>query len=396
MAYRLNPDLADVAPPPIAEAQGWTAERRADGRALLDLAQAVPADPPPEPLRRHLAAETAKPDGHGYTPILGRADLRAAIARHMAGHYAGRVDAEQVAVTAGCNQAFCYAVSAVAAPGDEVILPVPYYFNHQMWLEMQGVRPVHLPCAMDAGARPDPDRAEALIAPRTRAIVLVTPNNPTGAVYPPALIESFFELAKRRGLALIVDETYKDFLPDDRAPHGLLARADWPDALIQLYSFSKTYSLTGHRLGAMLAHPGTLDAVAKVADCVAICPPVGAQAAGLYALQALQDHRRDLRQRMAERVAALRATMSDGPDCGYALVSAGAYFAYLRHPFPDRDADAVARGLVRDQGVLALPGSMFGPGQTRYLRLAFANLDAEAFPELARRLRESVAARTCA
>jgi aspartate/methionine/tyrosine aminotransferase len=396
MRYRLNAQLADVAPPPIAEAQNWVAERRPDGRALLDLAQAVPADPPPEALRQHLAEETAKPAGHGYTPILGRPDLRAAIARHMAGHYAGRVDAEQVAVTAGCNQAFCYAISAVAGPGDEVILPVPYYFNHQMWLEMQGVRPVHLPCEMDAGARPDPDRAEALIGPSTRAIVLVTPNNPTGAVYPPELIAAFFDLARRRGLALIVDETYKDFLPDDRSPHDLLARGDWPDALIQLYSFSKTYSLTGHRLGAMLAHPDTLAAVAKVADCVAICPPVGAQAAGLYALRELQDHRRNLRRRMAERVAALRTAFDDTSAGGYALVSAGAYFAYLRHPFDGVDAHAVARALVRDQGVLALPGNMFGPGQAAYLRLAFANLGENAFPELVRRLRESREAPTCA
>lgn len=396
MVYRLNAALDAVTPPPIAEAQGWAAERPDDGRALLDLAQAVPADPPPEALRRHLAHEIGRPMGHGYTPILGRPDLRQAIAGHMAAHYDGRADAEQVAVTAGCNQAFCYAVSAVAGPGDEVILPVPYYFNHQMWLEMQGVRPVHLPCDMDAGARPDPERAAALIGPRSRAIVLVTPNNPTGAVYPPGLIEAFFELAKENGLALIVDETYKDFLPDDRPPHGLLARADWPEALIQLYSFSKTYNLTGHRLGAMLAHPDTLDAVAKMADCVAICPPVAAQAAGLYALEQLQAHRRALRQRMAERVAALRAALADGPDCGYALVSAGAYFAYLRHPVHGVDAHTVARTLVREHGVLALPGGMFGPGQGGYLRLAFANLAGDAFPELVARLRESAMARPCA
>ncbi|MBK1698545.1 aminotransferase [Rhodovibrio salinarum] len=396
MAYRLNPVMDAVTPPPIAEAQGWLAERVDDGRPLLDLAQAVPSDPPPEGLRRHLARTVSEPAGHGYTPILGRADLRAAVARHMADQYAGEVAAENVAITAGCNQAFCYAVDAVAGPGDEVILPVPYYFNHQMWLEMQGIRPVHLPCDMDAGACPDPAQAEALIGPGSRAIVLVTPNNPTGAVYPPEVIDAFFELAKRHDLALIVDETYKDFLPSDRAPHGLLARSDWPKALIQLYSFSKTYSLTGHRLGAMLAHPDTLGAVAKMADCVAICPPVGAQAAGLYALSHLQAHRRRRRVQMAERVDALRAAFAARPECGYALVSAGAYFAYLRHPFDGVDAHEVARTLVRRHGVLALPGDMFGPGQGAYLRLAFANLQADAFPDLTARLQESAEARTCA
>ena len=400
MTYRLNAALTAVSPPPIAEAQGWVAGRIDDGRPLLDLAQAVPSDPPPEDLRRHLAATLAEPSGHGYTPILGRDDLRQAIASHMADHYAGHAAAQNVAVTAGCNQAFCYAVSTLAGPGDEVIVPVPYYFNHQMWLEMQGIRPVHLTCDMDAGARPDPERAETLITARTRAIVLVTPNNPTGAIYPPELIQGFFELAKRHGLALIVDETYKDFLdaPVDRdgPPHGLLARDDWPDALIQLYSFSKTYSLTGHRLGAMLAHPDTLAAVAKMADCVAICPPMGAQVAGLYALTHLQDHRRRLCAAMAERVAALRDALAAAPGCGYELVSAGAYFAYLRHPFDRLNAHALARTLVQRHGVLALPGGMFGPGQGRYLRLAFANLPSAAFPDLVQRLQESTEARRCA
>ena len=393
MHYAVNANLAAVTPPPIAEAQGWLREMPDDSRRLLDLAQAVPNDPPPAALRTHMAEVVQADAGHVYSEILGRPDLRAAVAAHVTEHYRGRVEAEQVAVTAGCNQAFCYATAAVAEPGDEVVLPVPYYFNHQMWLEMQGIRPVHLPCDMAAGARPDPARAAELIGPRTRAIVLVTPNNPTGAVYPPELIQAFFELAQARGLALVVDETYKDFLPCGAPPHELLTRDDWPGTLIQLYSFSKTYSLTGHRVGAMIAEPALLDAVAKLADCVQICPPVLGQAAAGYALAHLQDHRAALRDIMAARVADLRAAFAAQPDAGYELVSAGAYFAYLRHPFEDRDARTVARDLVRRHKVLALPGDMFGPGQEGYLRLAFANLDSGAFPELVERLADSAAER---
>lgn len=389
MRYALNGNLAAVDTPPIAQAQGWTRDLPAGGRTLLDLAQAVPADPPPAALRQHLAELVAADAGHGYSEILGREGLRAAVATHMAGDYGGSVAAGQAAVTAGCNQAFCYATAAVAGPGDEVILPVPYYFNHQMWLEMQGIQPVHLACDMAGGALPDPEAAARMIGLRTRAIVLVTPNNPTGAVYPPALIEAFFELAKAHRLALIVDETYKDFLTEPRAPHDLFARADWPDALVQLYSFSKTYSLTGHRIGALVADEGLLAAVAKLADCVQICPPVLGQAAAQYALDCLQDHRAARRRQMAQRVADLHEAVAARPQLAYELVSAGAYFAYLRHPFEAETAMAVARRLVREHAVLTLPGTMFGPGQERYLRLAFANLSSEAFPELIDRLLES-------
>lgn len=385
MRYAVNPNLDAVAPPPIAEAQGWTRDLPDDGRHLLDLAQAVPSYPPHPDLRAHLAEAVRRGDSHFYTEILGKPTLRRALARHMSDVYEGEVTPARTAITAGCNQAFCLATSALAAAGDEIILPLPYYFNHQMWLEMQGIRPVHLPDAADRGGVPDPEAAAARITGRTRAIVLVTPNNPTGAVYPAETVEAFLELARANGIALILDETYKDFLPEPGAPHTLFRRADWADTLIQLYSFSKAYSLTGHRVGSMVAAEGFLDAVVKMADCVAICPPAVGQEAALYGLTNLPEWREANRRIMAGRVAALLDAFRAN-DLRYELVSAGAYFAWLRHPFAERSATEVARRLVRRHKVLALPGTMFGPGQERYLRLAFANLEAEAFPELAARL----------
>jgi len=388
MRYALNPNLAAVAPPPVAEAHAWARALPEDGRALLDLAQAVPSQPPDPDLRAHLAEVLRRGDSHFYTEILGKPPLRRALAQHMAEVYGGHIATAQTAITAGCNQAFCHATTALAAPGDEVILPLPYYFNHQMWLEMQGIRPVHLPYEPARGGVPDPDSAAARITGRTRAIVLVTPNNPTGAVYPPAVIEAFFELARERGVALILDETYKDFLPEPVAPHGLFARGDWAETLIQLYSFSKAYSLTGHRVGSIVASADFLDAVVKMADCVAICPPAPGQEAALYGLTHLDEWREANRRAMAGRVGALRrAFQAEG--LRYELVSAGAYFAYVRHPFAGESSTAVARRLVAEQQVLTLPGEMFGPGQDRYLRLAFANLEASAFPELVARLTAS-------
>ncbi|MFN4102451.1 MAG: aminotransferase class I/II-fold pyridoxal phosphate-dependent enzyme, partial [Pararhodobacter sp.] len=216
-------------------------------RPLLNVSQAAPVDPPPEALRRVIAeAALNRPEAHLYGPVLGNADLREAVAQEFSGAYGGQVTPAQVAITQGCNQAFCAVMTSLAGAGDQVILPTPWYFNHKMWLDMAGVQTRPLPCGDDL--LPDPDRAAALIGPRTRAIVLVTPNNPSGAEYPAELVARFYDLAQAHGIALVLDETYRDFDSRSGAPHDLLARPDWDRTLIQLYSFSKAYRLTGHRV----------------------------------------------------------------------------------------------------------------------------------------------------
>jgi aspartate/methionine/tyrosine aminotransferase len=280
-------------------------------------------------------------------------------------------------------------MTALAAAGDEVILPLPYYFNHRMWLDMLGIRTALLPFRADRGGVPDPDEAASLIGPKTRALVLVSPNNPTGAIYPPEALAAFRDLCRDRGIALVVDETYKDFLGSAAGrPHDLFATADWRDTVIQLYSFSKVYCLTGYRVGSVVAGARFIAELAKVMDCVAICAPRIGQEAALYGLEHLEQWRRDKRLLMGERMAALRAAFAAG-DTGYAMVGAGAYFAYLKHPFAGEEARTVAKRLADDENILCLPGSMFGPGQEDYLRFAFANVEAAVMPEIARRLARS-------
>jgi aspartate/methionine/tyrosine aminotransferase len=388
MNYRLNGLLRQVVEPPIAEAHGWIKSRRFPAeKPLIDVAQAVPGYPPPEALTRHLATLLERPETARYTEIEGTPELRAALAEHMSAFYGARLAPSEVAITAGCNQAFCLAMMALAGPGDEVILPLPYYFNHAMWLEMLGVKAVHLPFRADRGGVPDPEEAARLIGPRTRAIVLVTPNNPTGAVYPPDAIGAFRDVAKAHGIALVLDETYKDFLAEDGPPHALFAAADWSETVVQLYSFSKVYCLTGYRVGAVLGAPGFIAEVAKAMDCVAICAPRIGQEAALYGL-GLAEWREEKRLLMRDRVAALRAAFA-AEETRYRLVSSGAYFAYLRHPFAGESARDVARRLAQEENILCLPGSMFGPGQEDYLRFAFANVEAERMTEIVRRLARS-------
>ena len=345
----------------------------------------MPAYPPAEALTAHLTSAIRKPEMARYTPIVGRGDLRHALAETLSEDYGGRITPDQVAITAGCNQAFCLALMALAGPGDEAILAGPSYFNYQMWLEMLGVSPVYLPFRPERGGVPDPADARARITPRTRAIVLVTPNNPTGAIYPPEVIEGFHRLAREAGVALVLDETYRDFLPGDGPPHGLFARPDWDETLVHLYSFSKVYSLTGYRVGALVAGSGLLAEVAKAADCVAICAPAIAQEAALYGLRNLADFRAEKRRLVLERVAQFRAVF-ERRDLAYELICAGAFFAYVRHPFAGTPAVDVAHRLIRQENVLCLPGSAFGPDQENYLRFALANIDGAAMAALGDRL----------
>lgn len=383
---RLNPLLAAVAAPPIPEVAAWVEGRSfPPDRPLIDVAQAVPGYPPPDALTEHVARIAREPATARYTGIEGLATLREALAADAGAFYGAALGAAQVVITAGCNQAYCLATMALAQAGDEVLLPLPYYFNHQMWLDMLGVRAVHLPFRADRNGVPDPEDAAARITPRTRAIVLVTPNNPTGAVYPPDAIAGFYALAKRHGLALILDETYRDFLPAEGAPHGLFDDPDWPDTLVHLYSFSKVYCLTGYRVGAAICGAKLREEIAKAMDCVAICAPRIGQEAALYGLQHLREWRGANTAMMRERLTALQRALRRN-DLGYRLISAGAYFAYLAHPFDGQPSTAVAKRLAQEFGLLCLPGSVFGPAQDPYLRFAFANVGAEVMPQVAERL----------
>jgi aspartate/methionine/tyrosine aminotransferase len=390
MRYTTNPDVIAVVEPPIAEAKGWVAGRSypAD-RPLLDLCQAVPSYPPAEELRAHLADRVRLFETAQYTAITGIAPLREALAEHMAGVYGGSIGPGNVLVTAGCNQAYSLTLMALARRGDEVILPLPYYFNHQMWLDSLGVTAVHLPFRPDRGGVPDPADAVRLITPRTKALVLVTPNNPTGAVILPDVLAGFRDVCAERGVALVLDETYKDFLDPDQPRHDLFRDPAWGDTVVQLYSFSKAFSLTGYRVGSIVAGAGFVDQVAKLMDTISICTARIAQDGALYALRHLLPWADGKRAMMAQRRAALLRVFESG-NLGFELVSTGAYFAYLRHPFTGEPAAAVARRLAQDHGVLALPGTVFGPGQDPYLRLAFANLEAERMGEVGDRLRGAV------
>jgi aspartate/methionine/tyrosine aminotransferase len=386
---RLNKIVAGVSVPPIADVNSWVSDLPFDAqRPLLNVAQAVPSYAPARSLIDHVADLASDAASAVYAPILGLETLRDAFAQHMTHTYGSAVQASELAITAGCNQAFCIAVSALAAPADQVVLPAPWYFNHQMWMQIQGIEVCPLAFDDSSGGVPSIDVAAAAVTDRTRAIVLVTPNNPTGNEYPQSLLEDFFDLAVECNVALVIDETYKDFRSHPGPPHALFARPNWREHLVSLHSFSKSYAMAGYRVGAVVCGPKLLSSVQKILDCISICAPQLGQHAALHALQYLDTWRDEKVALMAARIEALRGAFLRN-ELSYELVSSGTFFAWLRHPFVGELASDVARRLAREHGVLCVPGSTFGPGLDGYLRFAFANLPREAMVTLVERLLES-------
>ncbi len=378
---KFNPNVLDCAAAPIAEAWSWV--QNPDSERLLDMCQAVPAHLPPQELRDYLGDAIKAGEGATYTDIRGIVPLREALAANIGERYRGSVDADDILITAGCNQAFCSVIDTLCQAGDEVIVPLPCYFNHQMWLSTRAVVPRYLSFNAET-AMPDPDEARGLINERTRAILLVTPNNPSGAIYSAERIGEFFALAREHGIALLTDETYRDFIDFDTLPHRLFADPDWRDTLVHLYSFSKVFSLTGFRTGAVVASPALIEQLKKVQDCTAICAPHAGQLAALYGLRHLDVWKREKADELARRAVAIRAAF-DHPDLRYRLVSAGAYFAYIEHPF-DAPARQVVKRLIEEQDIVSLPGSYFGREQEQFIRFAFANVHERHFEDVVARL----------
>jgi aspartate/methionine/tyrosine aminotransferase len=381
----LSPRIRSTFAAPIPAAKAWAT--RYDGRAgpPIDLTQAVPGYPTHPELAARLAEGAASAVQARYGTIDGDEALRTALAADINRVYGGDVRPADVAITAGANLAFTMALTVLCGTGDQVMLPVPWYFNNAMALTMQGLEPLPLPCRAEDGFVPDPDRAASLLTERTRAIVLISPNNPTGAVYPPEVIVRFARLCRDRGIWLILDESYRDFLPETALPpHPLFQDPDWRHGLVHLYSFSKAYCVAGHRVGAMACGEAVRTELNKVLDTMQICPPRGPLPGLTWAIDALAEWKAGNRALIAERARVFRQGVGQLPD--WRIDALGTYFAYIRIPEGERDAMAVGEALATECGLLSLVGPFFGPGQDRHLRLAFANVGLEAIAEVPARL----------
>ena len=386
MKFPISELIVGVHAPPISEVRGWLAEVE-PSLSLIDLCQAVPDYPPAPELIEHLAQLVHDPQTSRYSPDEGLPEVREAVCAGYRTRYAARINPGQICLTIGASQAFWLAMVTLCRAGDEVIVQLPAYFDHPMALQMLGIRCVYAPFDESSGGLPNPATLAGLINAKTRAILLVTPSNPTGAVIAPETIREIHQLAARRKIALVLDETYNSFITGDARPHDLFSEATWSDHFVQIASFGKTFALTGYRAGMLAASERFIGHALKAQDTMAVCQPRLTQHAVRFGMERLGNWVTGNRIMMERRHDVFREEFLK-PGNPFALVTSGPFFGWVRHPFVGSTGREVARRLARESGLLLLPGEVFGPGLERYLRLAFGNIREEGIPEAVARFRE--------
>jgi aspartate/methionine/tyrosine aminotransferase len=344
----------------------------------ISLGQGVVNYPPPPQAFAQLRRCFEQPNNHKYQAVEGIPELRAAIAHKLAIDNAIRLTPEQqVVVTAGSNMAFMNAVLAMTQPGDEIILPTPYYFNHEMAIGIASCQAVLVPT--DSEYQLQVDHIRAAMTPKTRAIVTISPNNPTGAVYSRQSLQTVNQLCRQAGIYHISDEAYEYFTygVEHVSPGAFTGSADHT---LSLFSLSKAYGFASWRIGYMVIPQHLLEAVRKIQDTILICPPVVSQYAALGALQAGRSYCqtqlegiRDLRRTVLEWLEPLRSHSSIS-------LGQGAFYLFLKLQTP-RSGMEVAERLVREYGVAVIPGETFGIRSGCYLRVAYGALTQETAEE---------------
>jgi len=349
----------------------------------ISLGQGVVGYGPPAAALAQLDRFLAEPANHKYQPVAGIPALIDALTQKLAaenGVAVGPAHGNRVMVTAGGNNAFTATVLAIGDPGDEFILPVPYYFNHEMAITMANCRPVLVPT--DANYQLDVAALRAAITPRTRAIVTVSPNNPSGAVYPESGLREVNALCAERGIVHISDEAYECFTYDD-ARH--FSAASLPGAAahtISLYSLSKAFGFASWRIGWMVFPEKLEAALRKIQDTLIICPPVISQHAAVGALAAGREFVREKLRGIAEVRALVQRELAALVRDGVCEVppAQGAFYFLLRVNSP-RPPLELAERLIREHRVAVIPGSAFGLERGCHLRVAYGALQKETAQE---------------
>ena len=357
------------------------------GQGCVSLGQGVPSFAPPEHVLDAVCrALRDDPGASRYSLQPGMPELRAAVAEDLTGRKGVPTDpATETAITVGAMEALLMAALTLADSGDEVIIPAPCYPSHVEQVLLAGARPVFAPCD-PADWLLDPDAVERLVTPRTRAVILCNPSNPTGAVQDEERIRALAEVALRHGLTVITDETYDSLVYEGPEPLCIASLPGMAERCVVVGSFSKTYALTGWRVGWCRAPKELMDQMLKVHDCTAICAPSPAQVAALAALTGPQDVVDQMRAALARR-RDLACKRLDGMGRHFSHVRpSGAFYIMARYLFTDAPSQALAERLIREAGVITIPGGAFGPGGEGHLRLSFGGardeLD-EAFDRLA-------------
>ena len=325
------------------------------------------------------AAIRAVRDGfHGYTPNKGIPSLREALVERSRADGGPSFDTEDVVVTTGAVNALYETLAVLTDPGDAVLVPDPGWPNYAMMASMLRIRSVGYPTPAEQGSAPDLNRLEELLrtTERAKALLLNSPNNPTGAVYPRATIERVVELCQRYDVYLLSDECYDKIVFD--AEHVAPASIDDSGCVFTVRSVSKTYAMTGWRVGFLIAPTRELaDLVAKAQEPVTSCATAISQKAAEAALLGDQGPADEMvRAYHRRRDVAVRVLGSGGAGVLSSRPN-GAFYALVDLPDVGIDSAAFARSAVSEHGVAVAPGATFGPAGHAKVRISLAAAEAE-------------------
>ncbi len=350
----------------------------------ISLGQGVVYYGPPKEATERIAAFANNPTHHLYGAVQGEPQLIDLIIKKLKSE--NGIECSQgyrIVVTAGANMGFLATLFAITDPGDEVILPLPYYFNQEMAVRMLSCAPVLV--ETDENFHPRIDRIAAAVSPRTRAIVTISPNNPSGAVYPERFLSAVNTLCRDHGIYHISDEAYEYFTYEAAShlsPASILGSSRHT---ISLYSLSKAYGFASWRIGYAVIPEHLYDAVLKAQDTNLICPPVISQHAAIGALEIGREYCNEKLEVTREvRDVLFNELGSLGSYCRL-LPAQGAFYALLAVETALTSMQ-LARRLIIEHRVAIIPGTAFGLETGCCFRIAYGALQKEAATEAIRRL----------
>ena len=381
--------VQSVAMPPIDALNTRMIQMNAGGGDVISLGQSVPFfGPPPQMLDAvRDALDSFGPRLHTYGPDAGIPELRESLAVKLRDFNGVSFDPEtQLLVTPGSNQEFMVVMTTILEPGDEVAIASPYYFNHHMAIELCGgvVREIQL--SEEDGFQMTMEDVEAALTEHTRAVVIISPNNPTGTVYRPEEIATITRELTERGIYVISDDAYEVFCYDGTHHTSVAGLADSTDNVITLGSLSKTFGMTGWRIGYIAASAELCRQALKEQDAMAICAPIISQVAATAALEQMPGYPLGMIAELDERRSILENTLDKIPALHWNKTD-GALFAMVRADVAGEDRE-LAWELLDEAEVLTVPGSAFGRQWEGYLRISYGCSPRDSYEEALSRLVE--------
>jgi len=306
-----------------------------------------------------------------YTSNYGTLELREALAAHLQRRYDVSYDpATEMVITVGASEALSVALAALIDPDDEVVVAEPTYVAYVPDIIFSGGMPVFVPCRPEDGWQLDPDAVEAAITPRTKALFLGFPNNPTGAVLDPDRIRAIAAIADRHDLLVISDEIYDRLVYAGHRHEAFSALPGMRDRTVLLGGFSKAYAMTGWRVGYVCAPADLLEGIVKIHQYIIMSAPTVAQDA---ALAALQDADAEVDRMVAEYDRRREMFVAGLNRIGLDTVEPrGAFYAFPYIGGTGLSSAEFAERLLREQAVAVIPGDVFGASGEGYVRAAIA------------------------